>query len=124
MTDISDDAAALRRGIRDLVALTTLPGIWAESSPDRIAESLSEVVMRMLNLDLVYIRLHRHHSPADEPDILYELIRVPGSVCSVEEVQQISPLLTPYLSRDNTSTTRVIANPFGSEMLTIAILPV
>jgi PAS domain S-box-containing protein len=49
----------LRRTMRDLVALSTLPAIWSGLGDDRIAESLCQVLMSTLSLDAVYVRLGR-----------------------------------------------------------------
>jgi signal transduction histidine kinase len=65
MTDLRDapagigaaDEAVLRRCVRDLVALSTLPAVWARSDSPSIAASLAEVIARMLLLDAVYVRL-------------------------------------------------------------------
>jgi PAS domain S-box-containing protein len=43
--------------MRDLVALSTLPAIWIGLDPNGIAGSLADVLIRMLSLDVVYIRL-------------------------------------------------------------------
>jgi signal transduction histidine kinase len=51
------DAEALRRCVRDLVALSTLPAAWMHAEPLGIVESLAEVMLRMLKLDLAYVRV-------------------------------------------------------------------
>jgi signal transduction histidine kinase/CheY-like chemotaxis protein len=52
-----DEAAALRRCMRDLVALSTLPAAWVHADALGIAESLVEVVLRVLNLDVAFVRV-------------------------------------------------------------------
>jgi hypothetical protein len=47
----------LRRSMRDLVALSTLPAVWTGLSPDGIARSLADVLLNTLSLDLIYVRL-------------------------------------------------------------------
>ena len=47
----------LRRTMRDLVALSTLPAVWTGLGPDGIARSLADVLLNTLSLDLVYVRL-------------------------------------------------------------------
>src|SRR5579884_2713524 len=47
----------LRRAMRDLVALSTLPAVWTGLSPDGIARSLAGVLLDTLRLDFVYVRL-------------------------------------------------------------------
>ena len=49
------DVHQLRRGLRDLAALSALPVVWTESDPRRIAESLADALLHMLHLELVYI---------------------------------------------------------------------
>ena len=48
---------SLRQTTRDLVALTTLPAIWGDLPPEYAVDSLAEVLLRMLDLDLVHVRL-------------------------------------------------------------------
>jgi hypothetical protein len=45
----------LRRSIRDLVALSAFPAIWAGYDSRQIAESLADRLRHMLNLDLIYL---------------------------------------------------------------------
>ena len=47
----------LRRTMRDLVALSTLPAVWTGLGPEGIARSLADVLFATLSLDLIYIRL-------------------------------------------------------------------
>lgn len=48
---------SLRQTTRDLVALTTLPAIWGALPPVRVIDSLCGVLLKMLDLDVAYIRL-------------------------------------------------------------------
>jgi PAS domain S-box-containing protein len=48
---------SLRQTTRDLVALTTLPAIWGNLPPGRVVDSLADVLLRTLDLDLVHARL-------------------------------------------------------------------
>ena len=52
-----DDAAELRRNLRDLVALTALPAIWLGQSPQVIIQSFTDALLRTLRVDFVYARL-------------------------------------------------------------------
>src|SRR3954454_19048784 len=47
----------LRRAMRDLVALSTLPAVWTGLRPDGIAPSLADGLLAPLSLDLIYVRL-------------------------------------------------------------------
>ena len=53
----TDEVRRLRRTMRDLVALSTLPAVWIGLGPDGIARSLADVLLNTLSLDLIYVRL-------------------------------------------------------------------
>ena len=57
MEKVSDEARSLRRTMRDLVALSALPAVWAGYQPRQVAEGLADVLLSTLRLDLVYLRL-------------------------------------------------------------------
>ena len=50
-------AADLRRYLRDLVAVSTLPAAWVGQSPQVIVYSFAEVLLRILHVECVYVRL-------------------------------------------------------------------
>ena len=52
---VLDDIATLKRCFRDIVALSTLPAMWAGADPKRIAESLASSLFTTLDPTLVYI---------------------------------------------------------------------
>ena len=51
--NFSDEISSLRRTMRDLVALSALPAIWTGYNSGRIAESLADVMLRTLSLELI-----------------------------------------------------------------------
>src|SRR5947209_20387589 len=51
------ESSHLRRCLRDLVALSALPALWAGRDSPHIAESLADVLLSMLRSDLVYVGL-------------------------------------------------------------------
>jgi len=57
---VMEENRRLRRTMRDLVALSTLPAIWGGLGRAEIASSLSDVLLNMLSLELVYIQLGGH----------------------------------------------------------------
>lgn len=62
----SDGVQDLRRSLRDLIALTMLPTVWARYEPRQICTDLVDVVARMIDADGVYLA-----SPANGcPDLL------------------------------------------------------
>ena len=53
--DELSETRELKRCIRDLVALTTLPAIWKDYSPQQLVESVAAALLSMLNADLVHV---------------------------------------------------------------------
>ena len=62
---IGEDPQELRRGLRDLVAVSMLPAIWRDYDAREIAESVTEVLIRMLGLEFAYmsVRWERDRRP-------------------------------------------------------------
>ncbi len=58
--NLPDDGSSLRRTMRDVVALSTLPAVWTSYGPDGIALSVADVLVNTLSLDLLYIHLRGH----------------------------------------------------------------
>jgi PAS domain S-box-containing protein len=51
------DALRLRRALRDLVALSTVPAAWVGREPPAIAAGLADVLVNSLHLDFAFVRL-------------------------------------------------------------------
>jgi len=51
------DALRLRRALRDLVALSTVPAAWVGREPPAIAAGLVDVLVNSLHLDFAFVRL-------------------------------------------------------------------
>ena len=83
----------LRRCIRDLVALSTLPAIWTSYNPRQIADSMAAALLSMLAADFVHITL-----PSDNSEPPVETIHVKTSIGSDEE-KMIFRDLARYVAR-------------------------
>ncbi len=104
----------LRRSMRDLVALSTLPAVWTGLSPDGIARSLADVLLNTLSLDLIYVRLKGLTGGG-----VVEVVRNKhGSDAS--HVEAVKASLASVL-RDRSDSTSTIPNPFGAGTLHIAV---
>ena len=115
----ASDLPTLRRGIRDLVAMTALPTIWAGSQPEDIAESLADVLMTALHLDLIYICLTR--LPDGQP---VELVRTADALLTGQEARQTGEIFAPWLSPDAGDQIHTTAHPFTSAPVQFAVIPV
>lgn len=114
----ADQVQSLRNGLRDLVALTTLPAIWAGRQPTEIAESLADVLVRTVQLDLIYIRLN-----LDDP-VLFELARSDRHVLNAETARQFGAAAAPLLALDRGGTVHPVDDPLNGGTLYAALFPV
>ena len=76
----------LRRCIRDLVALSTLPAIWKDYNSLQIADSVAAALLSMLNADVIYVSVP---GLRDEPaaDVMRTSQTVPaGSSVLIERI--------------------------------------
>lgn len=112
----ADELLRLRNTMRDLVALSTLPVVWARHTPEGTAASLAEILLDTLSLDLVYVQV-RDPGSAGEIAIVRgkSLTDDAGEVRSVGEA--LAPLLTPGAPEPPLS----VKNPIGCDLLRVAI---
>ena len=110
----TDEVRRLRRTMRDLVALSTLPAVWIGLGPDGIARSLADVLLNTLSLDLIYVRL-----AGSAGEGVVEVVRCKhGPDAHVEAVRAaLAPLLRP----DRADPPTTIPAPSGVGMLHVAV---
>lgn len=106
----------LRRTMRDLVALSTLPAIWSGRNRAEIASSLSDVLLNMLALDLVYIRLGGQDGA--------HLVEFLGSKQQQDEAraEAAKASLSRMLGGGGGELAPTIPDPFGVGTLGIAVI--
>src|SRR3982750_219354 len=92
MGPVSDETRTLRRTIRDLVALSALPAVWAGYRPLQVAEGLVDVLRSTLHLDLVYLR---PRGPTDGPGI--EVARTAEGPTPTDQTRDMGRALAPWL---------------------------
>jgi len=115
LTDIND----LRRCIRDLVALSTLPAVWTNYGPSQIANSAAAALLSMLGADFVYIAL-----PPDWGEAPIEAVHV-GRRWTIPlggETAIRGALHNAWLGRPE--QTGVIANPVGHGTISVVAVPI
>jgi PAS domain S-box-containing protein len=112
--DKLSEPAELRRCIRDLVALSNLPALWAHYSPNEIVDSLGLALLSILKADFIYIAL-----PLDREEPTIEAAYLGGAKAPATTVRAIAAAIPPdCLRRDG--CVEVIANPLGTGMARIA----
>lgn len=113
--NLLDELHNLRRTMRDLVALSMLPVVWADYNLNSIAESLAEVLLNTLELDLIYIRLQEGNGGK-----VIEVARSSQPDADVQ-VRKVGQTLSPILE-SNAKDTQSIPDPFGPGMLQATII--
>jgi PAS domain-containing protein len=112
-TNDREENRRLRRTMRDLVALSTLPAVWVGLDPGGIVRSLADVLSGILSLDFVYARV------ADPGGKAVEACRVKGS--AAVDVERARAVLAPLHKSHQTVPTATIQDPFGSAELRVAV---
>src|SRR5439155_26568402 len=92
MEAVSDETRTLRRTMRDLVALSALPAVWAGYRPLQVAEGLADVLLSTLGLDLVYLRL-----PGQAAGQQIEVARTTEGPTATDQTRDIGRALAPWL---------------------------
>ena len=106
METVSGETRTLRRTMRDLVALSALPAVWAGYQPRQVAEGLADVLLSTLRLDLVYLRL-RGQTAGQE----IEVFCTAGPPTTTEQVRDLSKALAPWLEGAGSNSTPSIRIP-------------
>jgi PAS domain S-box-containing protein len=112
------DPDELRRCVRDLVALSTLPAMWQKYDPHRIADSVAASLLSMLRADFVYMAL-----PGRRDDPLIEVVRV-GKTIAPDLTATIRAAVRKELPTPAFQQLLTIANPLGEGMLRLACSPI
>src|SRR5947199_3926296 len=103
--------------MRDLVALSALPAVWAGYQPRQVAEGLADVLLSTLRLDLVYLRL-----PGQAEGQEIEVARIAGRPTPAEETLNIGRALAPCLDGDTADAAPSILNPAGNGRVSLVIV--
>src|SRR3954471_12450650 len=94
--------------MRDLVALSALPAVWAGYQPRQVAEGLADVLLSTLRLDLVYLRL-----PGQTEGQEIEVARTAGRPATPHQNRDVGRALAPWLGGGGADPAPSIPNPAG-----------
>lgn len=114
-----DEAQDLRRCVRDLVALSTLPAIWDNAEPASIGRSLAEVLLRLLSADFIYVRLDGRASGTRG-----EALRTRQRMESPGRAHEIGQALASWLQTDYADTPTSIRSPLGDGTMRLAVFAI
>jgi signal transduction histidine kinase/CheY-like chemotaxis protein len=114
----SETPDALRSSVRDLVALSTLPGLWIGRDVSDIMSGLVDVAVTMGRLDLAYARFG---PDGDEPVLEVAAGQHPEPV--PPRAAAIGLALRPWLESGAAVGGVEIADPLGTGRLRFALIP-
>jgi signal transduction histidine kinase len=114
----TDEIRQLRRGVRDLVALSALPAVWTAGDTRSIGESLAEILLRMVPSDLLYIRMT---GSAGDPG--FEVACLGDLRATEEQVREIGRALAS-VGQPAAALPQSVPNPDGTGMLQAAVVPI
>ena len=104
----AEDIKRLRGCVSDLLSVLALPAIWSGSESAQIADTLLDALVRLLNLDFAYLRLH---DETDGPPI--ELVRAAQQRCPAAQPRAVGQALSHWLTTEPGTAPGVITNPVG-----------
>ena len=109
----------VRRTSGDLVALSVLPALWIGYDPPRLADSLAELVLSSMSLDVFLLRMY------DRAGLIpIEIVRVTGKSVSVEATGRIANALSSLPVGNGLEDIKVIPEPLGNGTLRILTVPI
>jgi PAS domain S-box-containing protein len=117
--DAAEEIKRLQRCINDLVSLFALPAMWSGGEPFQIVRTLLDALLRMLQLDLVYVRLR---GSGDQAPI--EMVRfAPSQERAAQEraaqPHEIGEVFKHWLGADPQEWPPLIRNPIGGRDISI-----
>src|SRR4051794_20977364 len=116
MDPVSDEPRTLRRTMRDLVALSALPAVWAGYQPRQVAEGLADALLATLRLDMFYLRL-----PGQTKGQEVEIARTAGRPATPDETRDIGRALAPCLDGDTADPAPSILDPAGGTVRLVIV---
>jgi len=111
----------LRRYLRDLVALSTLPAVWVGQSPQLIVEGFTEGLLRTMGVDFVYARV----SALSGSGPMMEAVSTEQRGAHGSSPREIGRELAPWLEHYDASRTTLVPSPLGEgEQVALAVATV
>ena len=115
------EVTRLRRYLRDLVALSTLPAVWVGQSPQLIVEGFTEGLLRTMGVDFVYARV----STLSGSGPMMEAVSTERRDAHRSSPREIGRALAPWLEHHDASRTTLVPSPLGEgEQVTLAVATV
>src|SRR6476661_2190562 len=89
----SDETLAIHRTLRDVIALSALPALWANFDRQRLAQSLVEVVLNVVPLDFILIHFRNHNGGPEIEET--RALNQPANGRRIDVATALAPWLKP-----------------------------
>jgi PAS domain S-box-containing protein len=114
----TDEIKRLQRCINDLVSLLALPAMWSGSAPCDIVQTLLDSLLRMLDLDFVYVSLTNPVAAAPS-----ETVRIAQSQEQMFRPRELCTFLNRWLGDDPQKRYLQERSHFGDEEVSLVSWP-
>jgi PAS domain S-box-containing protein len=115
--DLTEENKRLQRCVNDLISVLALPAMWSGSEPSLIVRTLLDALLRMLQLDLVYVRLKETGGQAP-----IEMVRFAQSQKYKAQPHEIGEVLKSWLGADPQLWPPLMRNLLGDRDISIVPL--
>jgi PAS domain S-box-containing protein len=106
--DPAEEIKRLQRCVNDLISVLTLPAMWSGGEPSQIANTLLDALLRVLQLDLVYVCLKGTAGQAP-----VEMVRFAPSQKYTAQPHEIGAVLKDWLGADGQEWPLLMRNALG-----------
>jgi PAS domain S-box-containing protein len=115
--DTAEEIKQLRRCVDDLTRVLALPAIWSGGEPSQIVQTLLDELLRMLQLDLVYIRFKETGSQTS-----IEMVRFAQSQKDIAQPHEIGEAFKYWLGADPQEWPPLMQSSLGGRDISIVPL--
>ena len=115
--DLTEEITHLQRCVNDLVSALALPAMWSGGEPSQIVHTLLDALLRMLQLDLVYVRLKETDGQAP-----IEMVRFAQSQKHIAPPHEIGDVLKQWLGAAPQEWPPLMRNHLGDRDISIVPL--
>ena len=115
--DPAEEIKYLRRCVSDLISVLALPAMWSGGEPSQVVHTLLDALLRMLQLDLVYVRFKETGSRAR-----IEMVRFAQSEKHLVQPHEMGRVLESCLGPDPQEWPPLMRGPVGDRDISIVPL--
>jgi PAS domain S-box-containing protein len=115
--DLAERIKHLQHCVNDLISVLALPAMWSGGEPSRIVDTLLDALLRMLQLDLIYVRLNE---TGDQAPI--DMVRFAQLQKNIFPPHEIGDLLERWLGADPQEWPPLSRNHLGGRDISIVPL--